>query len=215
MHAFHRRAVAVLSLGLLVLSPLSTTSAASGKVAVVNLRGPLVNAYFSSSDPSGCIQTDTFVTAQRDAYQQLPGRGTTTGTGAVSIFEYDACTDTSLLQAVGQTDTLGATELQISRQLDWAWMRTTITMTNIDTGDLFDVNVDLSWVGTSDIVRDTENTNDRYSLDCHVLNRWKGSGRDAEASGLVSDGVTDFTPVGSQPGEIGLVIDGFEVIGCA
>lgn len=213
MRAFNRGAIAILSLGL-VLSPLSTASAASGKVTVVNLRGPLVNAYFSSTDPSGCIQTDTFVTAQRDTDQQLPGRGTTTGTGAVSIFEYNVCTDTSLLNAVGQTDTLGTTELQISRQLDWAWMRTTVTMTNIDTGDLFDVNLTVSWVGTTDIHRDTENTNDRYSLDCHVLNRWKGSGRDAEASGVVSDGVTNFTPAASQPGEIGLVIDGFEVIGC-
>jgi hypothetical protein len=207
--------VAIVSLGLLVLSPLSTASAASAKVTVVNLRGPLVNAYFSSIDPSGCIETDTFVTAQRDTYQQLPGRGTTTGTGAVSIFQYDACTDTQLLDAVGQTDTLGATELQISRQLDWAWMRTTVSMTNIDTGELFDVDVNVSWAGTADIARDTENTNDRYSLDCHVLNRWKGSGRVAEASGVVSDGATNFTPVGSQPGEIGLVIDGFEVIGCA
>ena len=214
MHAFHRGAIAVISLGLAVLAPLSTASAASGKVAVVNLRGPLVNAYFTSTDPSGYIETDTFVTAQRDTYQELPGRGTTTGTGAVSIFQYDSCTDTSLLQAVGETDSLGATELQISRQLDWAWMRTTVTMTNIDTGDLFDVNVNVSWVGTSDIVRDTENTNDRYSLDCHVLNRWKGSGRTAEASGTVTDGVTNYTREATQQAEIGLVIDGFEVIGC-
>ena len=215
MNAFIRGAFTILSLGTLVLSPLSAATAASGKVTVVNLRGPLVNAWFSSTDPSGCIETDTFVTAQRDTDQQLPGRGTTTGTGAVSIFEYDACTDTSLLQAVGQTDTMAATELQISRQMDWAWMDTTITMTNIDTGDAFDVSVDVAWVGTSDIVRDHDNTNDRYSNDCHVLNRWKGSGRDAEASGVVSDGVTNFTPIASQPAEIGLVIDGFEVIGCA
>lgn len=215
MRTFNRGAIAVLSLAVLALSPLSMVSAASGKVTVVNLRGPLVNAYFSSTDPSGCVQTDTFVSAQRDLDQQLPGRGTTTGTGAVSIFEYDACTDTSLLQAVGQTDTLGATELQISRQLDWAWLRSTITMTNIDTGALFDVNVNVAWVGGGDVVRDTENTNDRYSRDCHVLNRWKGTGRDAEASGVVSDGVTNFTRVGSQPGEIGRVTSGFEVIGCA
>lgn len=214
MNAFSRGAVAILSLGLLVLGP-SAASAASGKVTVVNLRGPLVNAYFSSTDPSGCIETDTFVTAQMDTDQQLPGPGTTTGTGAVSIFQYDSCTDTSLLQAVGETDTLGATNLQISRQLDWAWMHATIAMTNIDTGDAFDVNVDVSWVATSAITRDTENTNDRYGGGCHVLNRWKGSGRDAEASGTVTDGVTNFTPIGLQPAEIGIVIDGFEVIGCA
>jgi hypothetical protein len=55
------------------------------------------------------------------------------GIGSVSIFQYDACSDTVLLQAVGETDTLGADELQVSRQLDWASLDTTITLTNIDT----------------------------------------------------------------------------------
>lgn len=214
MNTIAKGAFAVLSLGLLILSPLSLASAASAKVEVVNLRGPLVNAWFTSFDTSGCVETDTFVTAQRDNYQQLPGRGTTTGTGAVSIFVYDACTDTSLLQAVGQTDALGSAELQISNQLDTAVMHATITATDIDTGATFDVAVDIAWTSTSDITRDHSNTNDRYPGGCHVLNRWKGSGRDAVAFGTVSDGVTNFTPGPSDSGEIGIVIDGFEVIGC-
>jgi hypothetical protein len=214
VNAFIRGAVAILSLGLLLLTPYSMASAASDKVTVENLRGPLVNAFFSAIDPTGCIQTDTFVTANRPTDQQLPGRGTTTGIGAVSIFEYDSCTDTTLLQAVGQTDTLATTDFQVSNQLDWASLHTTITVTNIDTGDTFDVSVDVAFVGTSDIRRDHSNTNDLYPGGCHVLNRWKGSGRDADASGVVSDGVTNFTPATTQSAEIGFVIDGFEVIDC-
>jgi hypothetical protein len=210
-----RGAVTIVSLGLLVLNPSSLASAASDKVTVENMRGPLVNAWFSATDPSGCIQADTFVTAQRSTDQPLPGRGTTTGIGAVSISEYDACTDTTLLQAVGQTDTLGSADLAISNQLDEASLHTTITVTNIDTGDAFDVEVNVAWVGTSDITRDHSNTNDLYGGGCHVLNRWKGSGRDAVAWGRVSDGVTNFTPTVSQAAEIGIVIDGFEVIDCA
>ena len=215
MNAFIRGALTILSLGLLVLGPHSLASAASTAVDVENLRGPLVNAWFTSFDASGCIETDTFVTATRSTDQHLPGRGTTTGIGAVSIFAYDACTDTSLLQAVGQTDTLGPAELQFSNRLDQAALHTTITVMNIETGATFDVAVDVDWVGTSDITRDHSNTNDRYPGGCHVLNRWKGSGRDADASGVVSDGVTNFTPGPSESAEIGLVIDGFEVIGCA
>jgi len=212
--AFIKGAVAILSLGLLLVTPYSMASAASDKVTVENLRGPLVNASFSAIDPTGCIQTDTFVTANRPTDQQLPGRGTTTGIGAVSIFEYDSCTDTTLLQAFGQTETLSATEFQVSRQYDWASLHTTITVTNIDTGDTFDVNVDVALVGTSVITRDHSNTNDFYGGGCHVLNRWKGSGRTADASGVVSDDATNFTPVASQGNEIGVVIDGFEVIDC-
>ncbi|MDP9317998.1 MAG: hypothetical protein M3O94_02765 [Actinomycetota bacterium] len=214
MNVFIRRALTILSLGLLILSPLSVANAATDRVTVENLRGPLINAFFSSLDPSGCIETDTFVTANRPTDQLLPGRGTTTGIGAVSIFEYNSCTDTSVLQAVGQTDTLAAADFQVSRQLDWASLHTTITVTNIDTGDDFDVSVNIALVGTGDIHRDHDNTNDRYGGGCHVLNRWKGAGRDADASGSVSDGVTNFTPTTSQWGEIGVVIDGFEVIDC-
>ena len=214
MRASIRGTVAIVSLGLLALAPLSLASAASDRVTVENLRGPLVNASFSSTDPSGCVQTDAFVSANRDTLQQLPGRGTTTGIGSVSVFEYDACTDTTILQAVGEKDNLGAAEFQVSRQYDWASLHTTITVTNIDTGELFDVNVNVNWVGTSALHRDHENTNDFYGGGCHVLNRWKGTGRTATASGTVSDGVTNFTPTSSQDGEIGVVIDGFEVIDC-
>ena len=215
MNARFPGAVIGLCLALLALSPISVVSAATDKVTVVNLRGPLVNAFFSSTDPSGCVETDTFVTANRPTDQQLPGRGTTTGIGAVSLFEYNACSDTVLLQAVGEKDTLRATEFQVSRQLDWAWLRTTITLTDIDSGDTFDVNVNVAFTGSSGIHRDTANSNDRYGRGCHVLNRWKGTGRDADASGSVSDGVTNFTPTASQWGEIGMTIGGFEVIGCA
>jgi len=214
VNAFMRRALTMLSLCLLVLAPLSLASAASDKVTVVNNRGPLVNASFSSIDPSGCIQTDVFVSANRDTYQQLPGRGTTTGIGSVNVFEYDACSDTTILQAVGETDTLGAADFQVSRQYDWAWLHTTISVTNIDTGEPFDLKVDVTWVGTSALYRDHENTNDFYGGGCHVLNRWKGTGRTADASGVVTDGATNFTPATSVNGEIGVVIDGFEVIDC-
>ena len=54
MNASVRRAVTILSLGLLILSPLSLANAASGKVEVVNLRGPLVNAWFTSVSLRSC-----------------------------------------------------------------------------------------------------------------------------------------------------------------
>ena len=209
-----RGPLAILSLAFLVLNPLAVASAASGKVTVENLRGPLVNASFSSIDPSGCIETDTFVTANRPTEQQLPGRGTTTGIAAVNVFAFDACTGATLLQAVGESDAVPAADFQVSSQLLWASLHTTIPVSNIDTGAVFDVVVDVDWTATSDITRNHSNTNDQYGGGCHVLNRWKGSGRVADASGLVSNGVTDFTPTATTSAEIGFVIDGFEVIDC-
>ena len=214
MNAVFRFGLAIVSLAVLTLAPVSVADAASSKVSVVNLRGPLVNATFSVTDPSGCVETDTFVSANLPSYQQLPGRPVTTGVASVSIFEYDACTDTTILDAVGLTEALPAGALQVSKQLDQASLAMTVSMTDIDTNATFDVDVNVAWVGTSAIHRDDENSNDFYGGGCHVLNRWKGSGRTADAWGTVSDGATNYTPTTTQAGEIGFVIDGFEVIDC-
>lgn len=214
MKTLFRTGVALVGIGALIFGPCAVAEAANAKVSVVNLRGPLVNATFSVTDPSGCIETDTFVSANLPSYQQLPGKPDTTGVASVGIFEYDACTDTTMLDATGLTDALPAGSLQVSKQLDRASLRMTLPITDIDTGATFSVDVDVVWAGTSTIHRDDVNSNDLYGKGCHVLDRWKGSGRTAQASGSVSDGVTNYTPTTTLDGEIGYVIDGFEVIGC-
>ena len=215
MNGFFRFGMAAVSLGALILAPAAVADAASAKVSVVNLRGPLVNATFTVIDPTGCIETDTFVSANLPSYQQLPGPAVTTGVASVGIFEYDACTDVTLLDATGLTEALPAGALQVSKQFDSASLTMTLPMTDIDTNATFDVNVNVRWTGTSAIHRDDVNSNDIYGHGCHVLNRWKGSGRTADASGTVSDGATNYTPTTIHDAEIGYVIDGFEVIGCA
>jgi hypothetical protein len=195
------------------LAPNAIASAGNDKTLTVNLRGPSVNAFFSNTDPSGCVTTEVFVSASGGTDQQLPGRGSPIGVGGVNIYKYDSCSDTVLLYAAGLNESLPAGDFQVSRQLDWASLHTTIPVTDILYGNSFDVNVDVNWTGTSDIFRDHSNTNEIYP-GCHILNRWKGSGRNADASGTVSDGVTNFIPTTSQWADIDFVVSGFEIIGC-
>jgi hypothetical protein len=208
------KSLAALTFGAVsTLAPIGVANAANDKsVTTMSLRGPLVDAEFSSTDPSGCVQTDVFVAANSGTEQDHPGTAAV-GVASVNIDQYDSCTGTTLLQAVGLNDTLRPAEFQVSKQLDWASLNSTIKATDIDTGNAFDVNVNVDWTGTGDITRDHSNTNDVYP-GCHIINRWKGSGRDANASGVVSVGVTNFTPGPSQGAEVGFVIDGFEIIGC-
>lgn len=207
------KSLAILVLGLSTLAPYSIASAGSDKTLTVNLRGPSVNAFFSDTDPSGCITTEVFVAASGGIDQQLPGQGSPIGVGSVSIYKYDSCTDTTLLYAVGLNESLEAGDFQVSKQLDWASLHTTINVTDVIYGNSFDVDVNVDWTGTSDIIRNHSNTNEIYP-GCHILNRWKGSYRNADASGIVSDGLTNFTPITSQWADIDLVISGFEIIGC-
>jgi len=196
------------------LAPHAIASAASDKTLTVNLRGPSVNAFFSETDPSGCLSTEVFVSASGGTDQQLPGPGTPIRVASVNIYKYDSCTDTTLLYATGLNESLGASDFQVSKQLDWATLHTSVNVSDVNNPDhSFDVKVDVAWTGTSDITRNHSNTNEIYP-GCHILNRWKGSGRSAEASGMVSDGVTNFTPTSSQWADIDLVISGFEIIGC-
>ena len=202
----------VLGIGALAVLAPTADGAAPPLIASTGLSGPLVNAEFVSTDPTGCVQTDVFVSANTGTEQDHPGT-LRYGVASVSLFEYDVCSDTVVRQAVGLDDTLASGQFQVSKQLDRATLDTTIEVTDIDTGALYRVTVDVIWTGTSDIRRDHSNTNDLYP-GCHVINRWKGSGRDAVAAGVVSDGRTNLTPEVSQGAEIGYVVDGFEIIGC-
>jgi hypothetical protein len=195
------------------IAPYTGASAATFKPTIANVRGPVANAGFETVDGSGCVVTDVFVSANSGVEQDLP---TTThvGVASVSIYRYNACTGDEYINAAGYTDRLPAGAFSVSKQLDRARLVTTIPVDDLTSGTAYDVAVDVTWTGTSVITRDHANTNDRYPA-CHVLNRWKGSGRTADAMGTVSVGTTNFTPTTSQWGEVGTVISGFEVIGCA
>ena len=196
-----------------VLASTVGAAAAPGSRTIVNLRGPLINASFSDTDPTGCITTDVFVSSNSGIEQDLPHTDHF-GVASVSIYRYNSCTGATLLDASGLNDSLAAGQLSVSQQLDRASLNTEITVSDLVTGSSFPVRVDVALTGTGEIVRDHSNTNEIYP-GCHIINRWKGSGRDAVATGTVTDGSTNFTPGPSNDAEIGLVISGFEIIGCS
>lgn len=196
-----------------VYASYSVSSAASNGAAIENLRGQLVNAIFANTDPSGCLQTSVFVTANSGVEQDIPST-THYGTAAVDVYTYNTCTATTVVDATGQTSTLPADAFQVTNQLDQASLNLVITMSDLVSGHSFDVTVNVQWVGTGELTRAHDNTNQVYP-GCHIINRWKGTGRDAVASGSVSEGLENLTPTASQYAEIGWVNDGFEIMGCA
>jgi hypothetical protein len=205
------KALVVLALSASGVFVTSSVADARGNTTVMNLRGDLVNADFTETD--GCLETDVFVTANSGVEQDLPNT-THYAIAAVDIFQYNSCTATTVLDATGQVDSLPAGAFQVSNQLDQASLNAVLPASDLVSGSTFDITVNVQWTGTSDITRSHSNTNEVYP-GCHIINRWKGSGRDANASGTVAGGGTDLTLASSQFGEIGYVIDGSEIMGCS
>lgn len=205
------RALAIAAL--VAISALAPVAArANDNVTTLHIKGPLVNAIFSSTDPSGCIQTDMFVTANNQAVRSVEGSGT--GYAAVNLYQYDNCTQTPLLSAVGEQTPLPAGELVVSYQLDRATLSGTILVADDVSGSSFPASIDLTWVGTGPVYRNRSFSNELLGGRCRVINHWKGTGRDAVASGSVLVGGTNYMPAPSQSAEIGEVISGSAVMHC-
>ena len=65
-----------LTFALAALAPCSGASAASNPlVEGAGLRGPLVNAGFSTTDPTGCVETDVYVSANSGTEHRHQGGG--------------------------------------------------------------------------------------------------------------------------------------------
>ena len=209
------RTATIAAAAVLSMMTTSAANAASINTTILDLQGPLVDAAFSYTDPSGCIETDVFVNANNEVAHQSV-EAFSKGYAAVSLFQFNLCTNTVLLSAFGEKTALQPGELVVSKQLDHASLSTTIAVSDDVSAATYPVSVDLSWIGTSDIKRQHSSSNDLLGGRCRIVSHWKGSGRTADVAGSVSDGVTNYTPAGSlQFAEIGDDIVGSAVIQCA
>ena len=181
MNASIKRALGVLTRNLLLLlAPASIASAATGgKVTTEHQRCPPDQRVLHLV-PRLRLHRDRFVRPRQQTYgspvsREVPRPPASEPSTSSSTPPAPA---TTLLQAVLALHTLYDAEFQVSNQYDWAALHATLLVTEIDTGaHLLILRVDVTLVGTSAIARDHENTNDFYGGGCHVLNRWKGTGR--------------------------------------
>jgi hypothetical protein len=136
------------------------------------------------------------VAAAEQVAQTPPGPGQPTGWVFIHIFKADFCTNTVIYTA-SATVPLSESELEFNGMLKSATLYTTVSVLDFDTNSTFDVTVDLSWTASSS--RTHENTHANFKFDgCHFNTHYITAYRFAEASGTVSDGISNMTPEGSQ-----------------
>ena len=157
--------------------------AASGTTTVFRFHGLSVMATFDNL--SGCI--DTFVVV--DGFQNTVNKQPSSGAD-VFIGQSDICTGILLLEASGFTPN---PTFQIDKTLLTASLSATISVFDTVSNSMFNVSVSMAWTSTSAITHENQ-TLHRHSKAFTENAHANADFRDANASGTVSDGTTNFTP---------------------
>ena len=153
----------VLALALATFSQTTTASAGS----VFHFKGQGADAFFSTTDPSGCIFTDVFVFASEEVFQNPPGPRSASSATSLFISQYDACTGTQLLAADGFAS-LADPDFQVLGKLNSATLTATVSMFDFVSGTSFDVDVNLAWTGAGPLSRQNGNSH-FHSPGCSVF----------------------------------------------
>ena len=197
----------------LVLATLAQPSnARAGGGLGLSFRGP--SAIASFYNVSGCTVTEAFVIASQFKQRDARGPATSLSFASVTVSQFDLCADTLVLYAYGTASPLAPAELQISKKLNTAQLITTVPVFDEISGTNFDVSVDLSWTATGPLSRQQITTH-FDTPGCISNSHTQSRSRPAEASGTISDGVTNFSPETSLSTSLESVKSGTVVIGCS
>ena len=147
------------------------------------------SAMFTSVSSDGCVQTDVTVYAVDGDENSPPGPPEVQGFAAVNINTVALCEPGPGLSAAGG---ILNPDFQVDQQLTTATLNASIPVS----GDLpiSSVEIHLTWTGTGEIVRSHSHDHVR-TPDFVAIFNGTGDLRTAQASGSVSDGVTNFTPL--------------------
>jgi hypothetical protein len=161
-------------------------------------KGATVSAFFTSTDPTGCIESSVFVIGGEDISKSGTGGPSLTGPGVfVEVLQSNSCTGTERLLDGGGPATL----FEVNRRLTEASLQATITATDVDTGEEVPVQIDLAWTGTGDLLR--QMGHEKFQLPGLVeVVSFRNVVREATATGSVVVGGMDLGPDPSASGFI-------------
>jgi hypothetical protein len=179
---------------------------------VYKFKGYSAAAFFSDTDPSGCIFTGGSVFVFENISHSPPGPGSYTADVLVDLFKQDICTGTTLMSASNMAPA-EITEFNVAGNLDTATVVATVPMFDYASNTAFDLTVDLTWTGTSPLGHQSTQSKVNFA-GCHTNLKNNSAFRYAEAFGTVSDGTTNFTPSPSEQGSIFLAKGGDFSHGC-
>ena len=209
-----KSAVQLFSILILALAALGQyTTAKTGGGGAFKFQGLSTDTFFSSTDPTGCMNTDVSLFASEQIIRNQPGQGTASSGLTLFIHQYNICTNQQLLAGSGFVP-LSDTALQISGNLDSAVLNATANVIDEVSGSPFDVSLALAWRGTSSLGHQTAQL--QYSFGgCKTKSHSDGAFRYAEAAGSVTINQVNLTPAPSVSSTLFSGKSGTVEIGCS
>lgn len=181
-----------------VLALFSSTAVPAAEVKHFKIRDEAALANFQATDPTGCIQTDVFVAASLGAAREDGTPSPPQSLATLVVSRYDTCRQLILMAAVGDVQ---AIHLQIDPNLQTAALRAIVPVYDFETDRFFDASVDLTWEAIGEQSVDAT-TNTIQDPPFTIRTQFQGRVRPAQAAGVVSEGITNFTPSVSVEGQI-------------
>lgn len=192
--------IAAFLLALVALAPARTASAHTVNYSVFSDR--TVEAAFIST--AGCVETTVFVFASKSRAFVSPAPTERAASATLTITQVDSCANTALL--LDGSAVLPHNALQFSWNLGLAWLRTTLTVCNVEEpDDCHHVAVNLTWRGTSNLTT-RRNFTELFADDCLIVSSSFGLTRQSVAWGQVFDGATNLTPASSIPSDTRIML---------
>lgn len=202
------RLLVVFALALTTFMQHSTASAAT----VIRSEGYMVHAHFNSFDH--CTETNVTIFAGEFIGPASPGNPSPVSWLFVDIETEDFCGEEEELVLFAQgTVLLSDKDFKISNSLKSATVHGTVPVRDLISGRTFVVLVDLTWTGFGPL--DRHRSSDHLNTPgCKISNKFVDASRLANASGVVSDGTTNFAPDPSRFAWLLLETRREAVIGC-
>jgi hypothetical protein len=154
------------------------------------------DAVFTST--VGCLFTEVGIQADDVTSRNPPTTAVIYSQASVGILVVDNCLNFNPVLAGGVVD-LSPADFTLSQALDSARLQKTFLLPDFASGQLIQVTVDVSWTGTGDITRDSNNYHTIFPPNISVGHT---ATRSAQATGTVVVGSTNFTPLPSVNGNL-------------
>jgi len=156
-----------------------------------SLKGQLAEAYFDSTDRSGCVETFVYISAVKgiDRETGQPEQGPQ---ASAMVFQNDICSGVPLIIATGSA-TLTEATFQIDKKLSSARLDATLEVCDSVSDTCFPVDAHLIWTSSGSPFR-LRDHRQIQAAGLKINSRYDGTSRQGTASGTITDGTTNLIP---------------------